>query len=332
MPCYNVQNTVDEAISSLLTQSLTDFEVVAVDDGSTDGTLKQLQQWAQRDQRVKVVQLAHQGIINALNAGIKACTAAYIARMDADDRSTPDRLMRQVKMLDEKLELAVVSSLVRGFPDGNLGSEFLAYINWLNSLLSDEDIKWNIFVQSPLAHPSVTYRRKWVEKIGGYQDHGWAEDYDLWVRLFLAGANFGKVNQVLLEWRDHPQRLTHTDGRYSPDSDLRLKAHYLLRGPLSKHKNTYIWGMGNVARQLGEQLMLLGCTNLSYIESNPMLGETSNPHSSVISAKNFFERYLPNQHGVVLVEENDQNTMRILKQKFEASKLHPGIDWFTIAL
>jgi glycosyltransferase involved in cell wall biosynthesis len=331
MPCYNVQDTLDDAISSLVVQSMADFEAVAVDDGSTDGTLHQLHLWAQQDRRIRVIQLPHQGIITALNTGLEACTSTYIARMDADDRSAPDRLRQQVKMLDENPDLVVVSSLVRGFPEGNLGAEFSAYIDWLNSLLTDEDIKREIFFQSPLAHPSVAYRREWLEKVGGYQDRGWAEDYDLWVRLFLAGANFGKINQVLLEWRDHPRRLTHTNGRYSKSSDLRLITHYLIHGVLSTHNKVYIWGLGNAAQQLGELLTQMGNLKVTYIKAHPMLPGSTKLHEPILTSENFFESLPLSQPVVVLVDENDINIERMLDQKFKSFKMRPGIDWFKIA-
>jgi glycosyltransferase involved in cell wall biosynthesis len=330
MPCYNVQYTIDDAISSLINQSLGDFELVAADDGSTDGTLSQLQKWAQRDQRIRVIQLPHQGIISTLNAGIQACRCAFIARMDADDRSTPDRLKQQVNMLADNPDLALVSGLVRGFPEGNLGIEFRAYISWLNSLHTEEDIKREIFVMSPLAHPSVAYRREWVEKVGGYQDHGWAEDYDLWVRLYLAGAKFGKVNDVLLEWRDHPQRLTHTDGRYSSNSDLRLKAHYLVQGPPFIRKKIYIWGVGMIARQLGEQLMKLGCTAATYIETHQTLEGSLDLLFPVISAENFLEELKQPQQCIVLLDEKNKDIEIMLSHKFRSLQLLPGVDWFKI--
>src|SRR3990172_3586333 len=110
---------------------------------------------------------------------------------------------------------------------------FRLYLDWLNSLVSDADIRREIFVESPLAHPSVVFLRRWVEQVGGYQDHGWPEDYDLWLRLYLAGANFAKVPEVLLYWRESPERLTRRDGRYALENFLRAKAHYLKRGPLA---------------------------------------------------------------------------------------------------
>jgi glycosyltransferase involved in cell wall biosynthesis len=331
MPCYNVENTIDEAISSLAEQSLPDFEVVAVDDGSTDGTLTILQKWAARDQRIRVLPISHQGIIPALNAGIHACKSALLARMDADDRSTPNRLSQQVRVLTENPDVAVISSKVRGFPDGALQSEFRAYIEWLNTLLTHEDITREMFVQSPLAHPSVAFRREWIDRVGGYQDHGWAEDYDLWLRLYLAGAKFSKHPEVLLEWRDHPRRLTHTDGRYSKNSDLRLKAYYLVHGPIFACDEVILWGIGVAARQIGEQLVQLGCKPAAYVDVHHALKALHDQPAPVISAEEFFEGLHSNRRTVVLVDENDKSLETKLINQFTLLQMRPGIDWFKIS-
>ena len=124
-----------------------------------------------------------------------------------------------------------MGSLVKGFPTDQIGEGFQLYYDWLNSLVTHEDITREIFVESPIANPCAAFRRSWIRDLGGYRDHGWPEDYDLWLRFFLAGAGFAKIPEVLLEWREHPERLTHQDSRYSVENFLRAKAHYIAQGP-----------------------------------------------------------------------------------------------------
>ena len=330
IPCYNAATTVDEALSSLAGQTLTDFEVLLVDDGSTDGTLDRLQDWSRRDPRFRVFSRPHAGIISALNAGLESCRSDFIARMDADDRSAPHRLRRQVDLLNEHPEIVVISSLVKGFPEDALGIEFRAYIDWLNTLLTDEDIKRGIFLQSPLAHPSVAYQRLWVEQVGGYQDRGWAEDYDLWLRLYLAGANFGKVPEVLLEWRDHPRRLIHTDGRYSKHSDLCLKAYYLAHGPLSSSREVIIWGTGADAYQLSAQLHSLGCMVSAYVVSQRDRLSRPDQTAPILSPVEVLERLRSEKRPIVLVVENDPLRRALIAQQLETLRLYQGIDWWLV--
>ena len=330
MPCYNVASTLDEALSSLMVQSLTDFEVVAVDDGSTDGTLVRLQDWAKRDQRIKVLTLPHQGIIASLNAGLHACKADIVTRMDADDRSIPTRLSKQVEMLADHPEIAVLGSLVKGFPEGQLGDEFRAYIDWLNTLITDEEIKSGMFIQSPMAHPGVSYRREWVYRAGGYQDHGWAEDYDLWLKLYLAGAKFGKVPDILLEWRDHPSRLTHTDDRYSLESNTRLKAHYLLLGPLSRCNEVIILGSGDIAMRLGKQLLHLGCASVTNEGATPGNNGQPSHWMSNLASENFRKRVHLDQHPAIIVAESDPERRACFSRYLASLQLLEMVDWWTV--
>jgi glycosyltransferase involved in cell wall biosynthesis len=104
LPCYNAAGTLQQALESLAQQTLTDFELIAVDDGSTDGTFEILQDWASSDERLQLLRQDHMGIVGALNAGLDVCQAEYIARMDADDLSQRERLARQAAFLEQHPE------------------------------------------------------------------------------------------------------------------------------------------------------------------------------------------------------------------------------------
>lgn len=269
MPCYNAQETVDEAVVSVLENTLTDFELIAVDDGSEDATAERLKRWSRRDERVRPVLRDHGGLIPTLNAGWRAARGQLIARMDADDRSAPSRLARQAEFLARHSELAAVSSLVESFPPEAVREGFQVYLDWLNGLVTPEDIAREIFVESPLPHPSMMIRREWLERMGGYKEFGWPEDYDLWLRMHLAGARFGKVEQVLLYWREHPDRATRTDSRYSVRNFLRAKAHYLMKGPLADRDAVLIWGAGQMGRRLSKHLLREGAPLVVFIDVDP---------------------------------------------------------------
>ena len=269
MPCYNVEDTLDECMRSLVDQTLRDIEIVAVDDGSTDETLSMLQDWARKDSRIRVLAREHAGIIPALNAGWKACRSGYIARMDADDRSHLERMEKQAQFLDEHPDIALTASLVEGFPKEHLREGFRIYIAWLNSLVETEDLAREIFIESPLAHPSVMMRREWLENVDGYQDYGWPEDYDLWLRMHLAGARMQKVPEVLLYWREHPARLTRTDSRYAVEAFLKAKAHYLCEGPLQDSDAVIVWGSGQMGKRLSKHLIREGAKIIAFIDVDP---------------------------------------------------------------
>jgi glycosyltransferase involved in cell wall biosynthesis len=331
LPCYNAAKTLTESLRSLAQQTLTDFEVVAVDDGSTDSTLDLLRSWAARDNRFRVLARPHGGVIAASNAGISACQGTYIARMDADDLSYPRRLALQADFLDKNPGVAVVGSLVEAFPADTVRQGYQIYVQWLNSLVSNEDIRREMFVESPLANPSVMIRKTWVEKMGGYHDYGWAEDYDMWLRMYLADAVFAKVPEVVLGWRDHPGRITRTDRRYSIENFLRAKAHYLVRGPLGGRDAVIVWGAGMMGRRLGKQLQLQDAPLVAFVDIDPQkIGRTCRglPVISPGDLSGWWQRY---PKPAVLAAVGARRARGLIRKRLKAFKLVEGQDWWAVA-
>lgn len=331
MPCYNAADTLDEALDSLAAQNLQDYELVAVDDGSNDGTLEKLQQRARSDARIHLLAQSHAGIVPALNAGLGACQTDLVARMDADDRARPQRLERQLAFLDANPEVAVVGCRVAGFPVEQVRQGLQIYLEWQNDLLSDEDIRREIFVESPLAHPSVMFRRSWVERAGVYQDNGWAEDYDLWMRLYLAGAHFAKLPEVLLEWRERPERLTRLDGRYSLENFLRLKAYYLARGPLASRDAVILWGAGMVGRRLSKHLLRQGVLLVAFVDIDPRkIGRLRRglPILSPEELPAWWKRY---RNPAVLAAVGSRGARALIRKRLDAFRLVEGQDWWGVA-
>ena len=149
--------------------------------------------------------------------------------MDADDISHPQRLALQVAYLAAHPEVDVVGSLVRIFPKIGITTGMARYERWLNQAVDAALLERDIFVESPLVHPSTLFRREAVLAVGGYLESDWPEDYYLWLRLWLAGHKLAKVERPLLFWRDGPTRLTRTDSRCGHDSLRDLKIEMFLR-------------------------------------------------------------------------------------------------------
>ena len=267
LPVYNAARFLDGCLESLAAQTLTAFEIVAVDDGSTDGSAEILDRWRRREPRLRVLTRSHGGLITALNHGLGACHADVVARMDADDESLSERLELQRELLDADPGLDVVSCQVRHFADDRpVGRGLRVYERWLNGLVSHEDILRERFIESPLPHPSVMVRRSALEEANGYRDRGWPEDYDLWLRLAEAGHRFVKVPRELVRWRDHGDRLTRRHRRYAVERFLECKAHFLARGPLAGIDRLVIWGAGQTGRRLSKHLIRRGHPPGAFID------------------------------------------------------------------
>lgn len=203
MPVYNEERFLRESIESLLRQTYHDFEIIAVNDGSTDGSRDILGSYGNR---VKVMDMPERkGVPRCLNSGIMNSIGEYVARMDADDVAHEKRLESQVKFLDNNREVFVVGSRFLSM------SEDLKSVVWKNDVpLSHEDIRLGLKQCNCVGHPTVMVRRKLFEKVGGYDEtpsSRHAEDYDLWVRA-IKKVKFANLEDVLLKHRTHPQQVT----------------------------------------------------------------------------------------------------------------------------
>lgn len=269
LPAYNAQNTIRQAVISVRRQTFADFEVVAVDDGSADDTGAILDELASEDRRIRAFHIPHSGLVGALNAGLAECRGEFIARMDADDVCHAERLRLQVEFVRAQPEVSVCGCLVRSFPRNEVKGGFLKYEAWMNSLVIHEEIERDIFVESPLAHPSVLMRAEDLRELGGYRDMGWAEDYDLWLRFYMAGKRFGKVPRVLLFWRESPDRLTFTDPRFALENFMRLKAHFLADVVARRGRRVVVWGAGMTGRRLTKHLVREGVQPVAIVDIDP---------------------------------------------------------------
>ncbi|MGE0861439.1 MAG: glycosyltransferase family 2 protein [Gammaproteobacteria bacterium] len=268
LPYRNAAATLPECLASIAAQSHADYEVIAVDDGSTDDSAALLRAEAARDPRVRCLANPGVGLVAALNHGLAAARAEIIVRMDADDRMHPERRARQWAQLRDDPSLTLSATQVRAFPEELLTAGFREYLRWQNACLSPNDLAEEIYVESPLAHPSVAFRRAPVLALGGYRHGDFPEDYDLWLRLHSQGHRMAKLEAVLLDWRESVGRTSRTDPRYARDAFDRLRARYLARDPrlLARRDDFVIWGAGRRTRQRCARLLEQGFTPRAWVD------------------------------------------------------------------
>ncbi len=273
LPIRNASATLDQALGSLVAQTFSDFEVIAVDDGSDDATPRLLADWASRDRRIRPSTTPPLGIVSALNTAAAGARGELLARMDADDVAVSTRFERQLALLETHPDLAACGSRVRYVPRDAVRDGALRYERWVNSVVTPDDMHRDLFVECPIPHPSLVVRRSVFELVGGYRDMGWPEDYDLLLRLWEAGYQFGKVPEVLLEWRERPGRLSRTDSRYAEDAFRRCKVHFLrLR---IAGRPVVVWGAGPVGKAFARALQHEGHKVAAFVDLDPRkIGQT----------------------------------------------------------
>jgi len=202
---FNGERYIAATIESVLAQTMRDFELIVLDDGSTDATLAIAEKFAALDSRIRIISRENRGLVASLNQLLAEARAPLIARIDADDLCRPNRLGLQLEFMNTHPDHGVVGSnveLIDGqgnpllAPDVTLPCDHAAIIACIDKF-------------SPLYHPAVMYRRQLAIKTGGYRNaYSSAEDYDLWLRVALS-SKLANIPDKLVSYRVHSQQISH---------------------------------------------------------------------------------------------------------------------------
>ena len=213
MPVYNAERFVTEAIESILAQTLTDFEFIIVNDGSTDSSPQILERYAQEDQRIRLVNQPNQGVVGARQTALDLVTTSYVAVTDADDVSIPDRLEKQFGYLSDHEECVLVCGHMREIdPEG-------VFVRDITDELDHARIdQMLMLLNNPIGHSTAMMRTSVVRQVGGYRDpYPTAEDYDLWLRLMEVGR-VAVLNHVVIKRRLVDTGLTYSQSQTQRES------------------------------------------------------------------------------------------------------------------
>ncbi len=336
LPAYNAEATLNQALESISRQTLADFECIVINDNSKDDTATIAKAWTQRDQRFKVYhQSEHSGIVDALNRGLSLAQGQFVARQDADDISRPERLAKTIALIETDPDLAAVGCQVAMFPAEQVSPGFAAYGSWLNSLNTSEEIARDIWIESPLPHPTVVIRPEALSSCPGYRNSAWPEDYDLWLQMFTAGWKFAKVPEILYEWRHHSDRLTLCDARYSVEAFLDCKLHHLAQQLRSR--TLLIWGAGRDGHRLGRALTARGHQIVAFIDIDPAKIGNTRQGVPVLSPDELLERYsrltpagIPELIPLVLVAVGVKGARALIRQNLTRIRRQAMVDYICL--
>ena len=218
LPAHNAAAYLDSCLSSLASQTFSDFEVVLIDDGSTDGTRQIAQAWADRDGRIRPYSRESRGLAHTLNEGIELSRGEWIARMDADDICLPHRLRAQLDCLKAHAA-SICGGGMRVFGGGRRERDF-------RHPTDEKAIKTQLLFDTPFVHPSVVARRDLLLKYKYDYAFRCAEDYELWTRISLSGARMVNTPEIVLRYRRHPEQVSAIASDAQTASRLRAARIY----------------------------------------------------------------------------------------------------------
>jgi glycosyltransferase involved in cell wall biosynthesis len=285
LPFYNCENRLADSIESILSQTFKQFELILVNNNSNDNSHNIASRFVANDSRIKLIEEPRQGSVFALNSGIELAQAPYIARMDANDTCSPERLEKQVGFLNNNPVFGIVSCQVE-FNTNSLNTEnqeaIRQYILSNNKLITSEQIWENCFIESPIIDSTVMFRKELVDDFGGYITGDFPSDYELWLRWLSHGVKMQKLHEILYQWTYLPDRLSQKNDRYTDQAFFEVKSRYLVDW-LKKYNQFYpdvaVWGAGRQSRQRFYILHELGIQAKFYIDLR------ENPANKVIQSQ-----------------------------------------------
>lgn len=301
LPFRNAVTTIDAAVASIIAQGFTDWELLLIDNASTDESIAIAKHWAASDDRIRLITEPNIGIAHALNTGFARANGRYIARMDADDISHPERFAKQVEYMDQHPEIGVLGTRTAFATTVEQSSGMRWFTQWQNAILTPQEHYVKRFVDAPLAHPTVLFRRELMEHYGNYDTGPLPEDHELWLRWMDAGVRFAKLPEELLTWNDHAQRLSRTHANYSVEAFFTTKAKWLakwLRRELNG-RPVIIAGTSGMCRERARLLEAEGVKVHAFTDVKPRVvpGYEFIPHSELPASGEAFIISFISQRG-----------------------------------
>ncbi len=268
MPVKNAGLYLEDCIISIQNQTESNWELIAVNDGSNDNSEDILNWFSAVDERIQYMDNRGSGIIDALKTGYAISHGKLIHRMDADDLMLPDKLSLLKAKLLEVGEGNVVTGKVEYFAAEGVNEGYLNYENWLNELC-DTNSHWKeLFKECVIASPNWLLFRSDFEKCGDFNSEIYPEDYDLVFRMCKAGLNVTSVDAVTHLWRDHQERSSRNDENYAAYTFFDIKLRYFLALKHNIDRPLVVWGAGKKGKDLAKKLQTQNIP-FTWVSNNP---------------------------------------------------------------
>lgn len=256
MPFKNTAAFLDDCLQSVLNQTYLNWELIAVNDHSSDESFDWVEKYARQDKRFCLLNNEGNGIIDALQTAQKHITGMFVSRMDSDDVMKPTKLETMVKQLQESGEGFISIVGVQYFSHEQVGAGYAFYEKWLNDLTAQASNFDKIFVECVIPSPAWMVYTSDFWKAGAFDSDLYPEDYDLCFRFYEAGLKCLPQKEVLHLWRDYPQRSSRSSQNYSLQQFFELKIEHFIRLIYNKsNKKLCLIGIGKEAKWLATYLL-----------------------------------------------------------------------------
>jgi len=271
MSVKNEAKYLHECIDSIIQQSHQNWELLITDDHSTDNTARILEEYSKIDSRISWRINEHSGIIPALSQAYSLSSGDYITRMDGDDVMPVRKLEVLLDLLSSQPQSTIVTGKVTYFSNQAISEGYQTYENWLNDLCENQNHADWIYRECVIASPNWLCHRETLDKVGGFNQLNYPEDYDLVLKWHAHNCQFVATTEVTHLWREHPERTSRNSDIYEQGSFFELKLPYFVRHFANKH--VFILGEGPKANMTIRILNQLGISHTNIVNKMSSLNE-----------------------------------------------------------
>ncbi|MFK8039550.1 MAG: glycosyltransferase family 2 protein, partial [Crocinitomicaceae bacterium] len=292
MPMRNAMPFLNECIDSIIGQTISDWELVVVNDHSTDASEAVMQEYSNKDKRITILNAKGKGIIDALQQAYLHTSGQFITRMDADDIMPPKKLELFLEKLYH-LPSSVVTGKIKYIGD-NLREGYIKYENWMNGLMEKHSHYLEIYRECVIPSPAWMIERNLFESVGGFTPNTYPEDYDLTLRFYTHKIPIVAVQEVVHIWRDYQERTSRNDPNYAFNAFEALKTDYFLKTDYKQEELLVLWGGGKKGKNIALLLQKHGvkfiwaCNNPKKIGQD-IYGQTMADVESVFDSNHSYQ-------------------------------------------
>ncbi len=255
IPFKNTASFLPECLQSICNQTYTQWEVIAINDHSTDSSKEILESYVSKDTRFNTFDNDGIGIIPALQKAYKQCKGDFITRMDSDDIMKPNKLEVMVANLKKYGAKHLAVGQVKYFSDRGISNGYERYEKWLNALTEKGSNFSEIYKECVIPSPAWMLHRNDFEQCGAFNSDRYPEDYDLTFRFRKQKLTCIPCTEVLHLWRDYDTRTSRTHEHYAQNYFLAIKMHYFLDQEYSAQKQLVVWGAGSKGKTIAKLLL-----------------------------------------------------------------------------
>ena len=322
MPVKNASAFLTDSIDSIINQSYSNWELIAVDDHSDDHSRTVIEQYAQKDQRIQCIVNDGSGIISALQTAYALSTGDLITRMDADDQMATDKLSVLHNNLVTHGPGYIAVGGVKYFSDDILGDGYKRYELWLNQLTATGENFTELYRECVIPSPCWMMYREDLERIGAFDSEIYPEDYDLAFRMYQGELEVIPCDQQIHLWRDHPDRSSRNDPNYLDNRFISLKCHHFMNYNF-EDRPLIVWGAGKKGKSIIQHLKKQ-LPDLYWITENENKIDKEIYGITVQSPELITELFLPQ---VIVAIANPEEQAEVEQRLFDMG-LYPMVDYF----